>query len=37
MQKIDKDTMAELAALLSSVLDRLRKASACRIAEGDDQ
>lgn len=37
MQTIDKDTVEGLAAFLACVMDRLRKASARRIAEGDDQ
>lgn len=37
MQTIDKDTMEGLAAFLACIMDRLRKASARRIAEGDDQ
>ena len=37
MQTIDKDTMEGLAAFLACVMDRLRKGSARRIAEGDDQ
>ena len=37
MQTIDNETMDGLAAFLASVMDRLRKASARRIAEGDDQ
>ncbi len=37
MQTIDKDTMEGLAAFLACVMDRLRNASARRIAEGDDQ
>lgn len=37
MQTIDKDTMEGLAAFLACVMDRLRKVSARRLAEGDDQ
>jgi len=37
MQTIDNDTMEGLASFLACVMDRLRKASARRIAEGDDQ